>query len=312
MICSYAGQLTGLLSTVLVMAAAAYFALKGVFSVGMVIAFGHLIGNIVSTITAMPSIIANFRAARPLRLRFQELIRQREEGGTESLGELEEGIRLDDLSFGYEEGREVLRHLSFRFLPGRHYAVTGRSGSGKSTLLSLLLGYYHNYKGNIYFDGRELRQLKKNEIGTVMAEVSQETFLFHDTIRNNLTLYHEDYSAAEIEYAVEQAGLKELVESLPEGLSTVIGENGDNFSGGERQRFSLARALLRKSQVLLLDEFTANLDERTAREVEERVLALEGRLIITITHRMDPEILRQYDRVLTLEQGSITVNSSNG
>lgn len=302
MLCAYAGNFVGLLSTVLVMAMASYFSLKGLFSAGMVIAFGHLIGHIISPIVSMPSIIANFGASKPLLERFRNLLAQKEEAGIKKIDSFREEIALDGVSFGYEENREVLRKLSFCFRSGKHYAVAGRSGCGKSTLLSLLLGYYPDYSGNIFYDGIELRELKRECLGSIVAYVSQDTFLFQDTIQNNITLYDEKYTRQEIEAAVEQAGLKELVDSLPEGLSTMMGENGKNFSGGEKQRLSLARALLRKSKVLLLDEFTANLDKETARKLEARILALGGCLVITVTHRLEPDILQQYDGILELDQ----------
>lgn len=301
-LCAYAGNFVGLLSTVLVMAMASYFSLKGMFSAGMVIAFGHLIGNIISPIESMPSIIANFRASKPLLERFRNLLVQKEKAGTKKIDGFSEEIALDGVSFGYEENREVLRKLSFRFRAGKHYAIVGKSGCGKSTLLSLLLGYYPDYGGSISYDGIELRELKRECLGSIVAYVSQDTFLFQDTIQNNITLYDEKYTRQEIEAAVEQAGLKELVDSLPEGLSTMIDENGKNFSGGEKQRLSLAKALLRKSKVLLLDEFTANLDKETARKLESRILALEGCLVITVTHRLEPDTLQQYDGILELDQ----------
>ena len=356
----------GLLSTVLVMAMASYFSLKGMFSVGMVIAFGHLIGQIISPIESMPSIVANFRASRPLEKRFRHLLEEnittrnllprtdknaskekglskekarptKEEPSRENAlsrrkahdtkdadipkaNGFREEIILDKLSFRYGENineedtigqnpprqetfsREVLRNLSFRFRTGKHYAVIGKSGCGKSTLLSLLLGYYPNYSGSIRYDGVELRELTREYLGNTVAYVSQDTFLFQDTIQNNITLYHEEYTPQEIEAALEQAGLKELVDSLPEGLSAMVEENGKNFSGGEKQRLSLARALLRKSRVLLLDEFTANLDKETAEKIEEQVMGLKDCLIITVTHRLTPDMLSRYDGILDLTQ----------
>lgn len=364
MVCAYAGNFVGLLSTVLVMAMASYFSLKGMFSAGMVIAFGHLIGQIISPIESMPSIVANFRASRPLEKRFRhllgenitsrnllprtdkndsmekELSREKARPTKEELSRenalsrrkahdtkeadipkangFREEIILDRLSFRYGENineedtmeqnppmeetlsREVLRNLSFRFRTGKHYAVIGKSGCGKSTLLSLLLGYYPNYSGSIRYDGVELRELTREYLGNTVAYVSQDTFLFQDTIQNNITLYHEEYTPQEIEAALEQAGLKELVDSLPEGLSAMVEENGKNFSGGEKQRFSLARALLRKSRVLLLDEFTANLDKETAEKIEEQVMGLKDCLIITVTHRLTPDMLSRYDGILDL------------
>lgn len=311
MFCASAGNFVGLLSTVLVMAAAAWFSLKGRFSAGMVIAFGHLIGNIISPIVSMPSIIANFRASRPLSKRFQGLLgdtevysREKKYSGEETRypDRFREKITLDKVSFGYREGQEVLHELSFCFQAGKHYAVAGRSGCGKSTLLSLLLGYYPDYSGSISYDSVELRELPRECLGNIVAYVSQDTFLFQDTILNNITLFDEKYTLPEIESAVEQAGLAELVASLPEGLSTMAGENGRNFSGGERQRLSLARALLRKNRVLLLDEFTANLDRETARKIEERIMRLDDCLTITVTHRLEPDMRPRYDGILNLEQ----------
>ena len=213
-----------------------------------------------------------------------------------------EKITLDKVSFGYREGQEVLHELSFCFQAGKHYAVVGRSGCGKSTLLSLLLGYYPDYSGSISYDSVELRELPRECLGNIVAYVSQDTFLFQDTILNNITLFDEKYTLSEVESAVEQAGLAELVASLPEVLSTTAGENGRNFSGGERQRLSLARALLRKSRVLLLDEFTANLDRETARKIEERIMRPDDCLTITVTHRLEPDMRPRYDGILNLEQ----------
>lgn len=340
MVCAYAGNFVGLLSTVLVMALSSYFSLKGMFSTGMVIAFGHLIGQIISPIESMPSIIANFRASRPLEKRFRNLLKENlpsqhlltqmpkatKDAGLPKSNEFRKEITLDKLSFRYKENRnggrpievnlsgeegiliaeslprEVLSKLSFRFRAGQHYAVIGKSGCGKSTLLSLLLGYYPNYSGSIRYDGMELRELTREYLGNTVAYVSQDTFLFQDTIQNNITLYNEKYTPQEIEAALQQAGLKELVDSLPDGLFTMVSENGKNFSGGEKQRLSLARALLRKSKVLLLDEFTANLDKETAEKIQEQVMSIKGCLVINVTHHLTPDMYSKYDGILDLTQ----------
>ncbi len=312
-LCMIAGELIGLFSTVLVMGLAAYFSLNGMFSAGLVIAFGHLIGHIVSPITQIPSIIANFHASKPLLERFSALLEQKDDTGSKDLHDFRQAVALENLSFGYGEGKNVLQNLSFRFEADKHYLVVGSSGSGKSTLLSLLSGYYPDYNGSILIDGVELRQLKRESLSSLIGTVSQDTFLFQDTIRNNISLYHESYETSEIEAALEQAGLKPLIDSLPEGLSTVISENGKNFSGGERQRLSLARALLRKSRILLLDEFTANLDKETAARIEDELLQRTDCLTITVTHHLRPDSLHRYDGQLSIErQSPRSVCSNNG
>lgn len=207
-------------------------------------------------------------------------------------------------------GKKVLRQLSLRLEAGKHYAIVGSSGSGKSTLLSLLLGYYPGYDGKIYFDRVELNTLKRDALGEMIGVVSQDTFLFNDSIYNNIALYQDGYAKEEVVSAIRQTGLGELLDSLPDGVSTMICENGKNFSGGEKQRFSLARVILRKKKVLLLDEFTANMDEATAREIEERMLSWKDAMIVTVTHRLNPQILRRYDKILVLSQGSIVESGS--
>lgn len=308
-VCICIGQFVGLLSTVLVMAAAAYLCLQGMCSVGMVIGFGHLIGKVVAPVTAVPSIVANFRAARPLQRRFEALIARDGEAGREAAPEHVDGVALEEVSFGYQEGQEVLHGLSFRFDMGKHYAVVGSSGSGKTTLMSLLAGYYPAYSGEIRFGGTRLRDMGEGGRSALIGVVSQDAFLFNDTVENNITLYRE-YAPQEIRRAVEEAGLSGFVASLPEGLQTKVDENGKNLSGGEKQRVSLARAILQKSRILLLDEFTANLDEQTAGEIEQRLLSREDCLIIAVTHRLKPETLRRYDDILVLAQGRIRAAGS--
>lgn len=309
-VCGYVGSFVGLLSTVFVMALAAYFSQKGMFSAGMIIAFGQLIGQIVSPITMVPAVIANFRAAKPLQERFQNLIEQKGEKGTETITNLNDAVEFENVSFGYQKEKEVIHQLSVRLEAKKHYAIVGSSGSGKSTFLSLLLGYYQSYSGNIRFDSTELRNLRRDTLGELIGVVSQDTFLFNDSIRNNITLYQDNYTEEQVNDAIRQAGLSELVSSLPEGISTVIDENGKNFSGGEKQRFSLARVLLRNKKVLLFDEFTASMDEPTAKEIEGRLLARDDSMIVTVTHRLNPEMLRRYDNILVLSQGEIVETGS--
>lgn len=212
-------------------------------------------------------------------------------------------IVLSDVTFGYNKCM-VLNGCSYRFEKGKHYALLGESGAGKSTLLHLLACVYDNYTGTVSIGNMELKTAGRRSIAKKMAVVSQSTFLFHDTIKNNITLFDDSYSDEEVKLAAEKAGLAKLLRKLPDGLSTELTDDGNNLSGGERQRIGLARALLRNVDILLLDEFTANLDEQTASELEENVLS-QNKTILAVTHRMQEEVLSKYDCVLKMQGGKV-------
>lgn len=303
-VCSCVGEFVGLLSTVLVMAAAAYFSKKGMFSAGMIVAFGSLIGHVVAPITSMPGVIANFHAAKPVKEQFEKILAK--EKIQDASGEMlpEGDITIEGVTYGYGE-KKVLRDCSYCFEKGKHYVLLGSSGAGKSSLLNLLAGIYQNYTGKIAVKGVDIKNVSRRGMSDAVTMVKQDTFLFNDTIRNNITLFREGYSEQEIADVVERTGLKKLVASLPDGLETMIQENGSNFSGGEKQRIGLARALLRGSQVLLLDEFTTNLDPAIAQELEDHILKGKDKTIITVTHQQTEEKLRKYDQVVVLKDGKL-------
>lgn len=303
-ICARVGEFVGLLSTVLVMAAAAYFSQKGLFSAGMIIAFGHLIGNVVSPITSIPTVIADFYAAKPIKEQFEKILEKERLQDTDGEALPEGNITLEGITYGYGE-KKVLRDCSYCFEKGKHYVLLGSSGAGKSSLLNLLAGVYQNYAGKITMQGIDIKNVGRKNMSNAVTMVKQDTFLFNDTIRNNITLFSDDYSEQEISDVIERTGLKNLVASLPEGLETTIQENGSNFSGGEKQRIGLARALLRNSQVLLLDEFTANLDPVIAQELEDNILKRKDKTIITVTHQQTKEKLEKYDQVIVLKDGKL-------
>ena len=171
----------------------------------------------------------------------------------------------------------------------------GKSGSGKSTLLKLLAGYYPEFEGKICTD--EIAALPDR-----LAMIHQKTFLFNDSVRNNLTLW-KSYTENEISEVIKKAGLKEVMEHLPQGLDTIIEENGSNFSGGECQRLAIARALLSGKDILLMDEATSALDEQTTNDVENSILSLENITCISVTHRLSRENMKKYSAVLKMDNG---------
>jgi ABC-type multidrug transport system fused ATPase/permease subunit len=217
----------------------------------------------------------------------------------------EHGISLRDLSFAYEPaGPRVLDRINLDLPQGGEVAIVGPSGAGKTTLLHLLVRFWDCQEGRILVGGRDLSALDAGKWRQMVSVVSQQTYLFHATVRENLLLARPEASEAEIVRAARQAQLHEFIESLPEGYYTWIGERGLRLSGGERQRLAIARALLKDAPILLLDEPTANLDAVTEREVLRSLQALaEGRTVLVATHRLVG--LEDVDQIVVLDGGRI-------
>lgn len=214
-------------------------------------------------------------------------------------------ITFNEVSFSYHNGAEALKGVNLTFEKGKCTALVGASGSGKTSVVSLLLGLYMPQKGKVMIDDKDIRTLTLDALRGCFALVSQETFLFNDSIRNNL-IYGTKQIVTEDELlqTVRKARLEDLLESLPEGLNTIIGDRGVKLSGGEKQRLAIARAMLRKSPVLIFDEATSALDSTTERKVQEAIEeASLGRTTIVIAHRLST--IRNADKIIVLESGRV-------
>lgn len=275
---------------------------KGV-TAGVVIVFVQLMNYILNPISQVPLLWSNRKAAIALMEKLSDALSENvREEGREKLNVFSEKIEVKDLTYGYEPESPVLKDLDVQFDAGKSYAIVGGSGSGKSTLLNLLMGSSSNYQGEICIDSVSIKNIESESLYQLMTSVQQNVFVFNDTIRNNVTMFHE-FSDKEVTLALERSGLSEFIEKRGEDF--VCGENGANLSGGERQRISIARALLRKSPIILVDEATAALDAATARAVSFSILNLVGMTRIVVTHRLEEAILRRYDKILVMKNGII-------
>ena len=213
-------------------------------------------------------------------------------------------IRYEDVSFSYAEGLPALSHVSFHAHPGETIALVGATGAGKSTLVNLLVRFYEFTSGEIYIDGKPIREYGLRTLRESIGVVTQESFLFNGSIRENLLMGKPAASEAELWRAVDAANARSFIERLPKGLESVVGERGVKLSVGEKQRLSIARALLKDPPILILDEATASVDTATERLIQEALEHLmANRTSIVIAHRLSTIV--GADQILVLDRGRI-------
>lgn len=220
---------------------------------------------------------------------------------TVELKEFESGIEFKQVGFHYEDDeKQILNNINLTLKKNGKYLVVGPSGGGKSTFLRLLRKYVNPTEGEILIDGYNMMDVKKEDYFGLIANIEQQVFLFEDTVRNNITLYKE-YSEDEIMKAMKDAGLSDFINGLPEGLDSIIYENGKNISGGERSRIVIARALLSKARILFMDEAFASLDMERAKEIEKTILGLKDITVINVSHVIFQDTKNSYDKVITIK-----------
>ena len=289
-----------------------------VMLVGLFLAFdGRLTMGTVSTAASMANFVitpchqiaqcwAKIKSSQGIRQRLETAMAepQAAEQG-EPIGHID-SIQCETVRFAYPNTAEpVLKDASLTVDAAQKVALVGESGCGKSTLAKLLFQYYPDYSGDILFNGRQVRTLDRTALYRRVGYIAQTAYLFHDTIRNNICL-HEDFPDEQLAHAIAAAGLTDWVASLPDGLDTVISENGKNLSGGQRQRIGIARLALRSYDLIIADEITASLDPDTSQQVMENLIAMPC-MVVAITHDVAGSFMHQFDKVYRVEHGVVRV-----
>ena len=303
------GAVTGIIAQLGVFLAGAYLALSGKgLTAGAVILFVNLMNFIIEPVAELPGLLAARKAARGLIDKLADALAQDEtQPDGVPIAPLTRELRFEDVRFSYDGETEILHGVSAVFEAGKAYAVVGASGSGKSTLLNLLTSPGMAYEGNILLDGTELRTASSESLYETVSLIQQNVFVFNASIRDNVTMFRS-FPPEELAQAVRRAQLEPLIAERGEGY--LCGENGSGLSGGEKQRISIARSLLKHASILLADEATAALDAQTAHQVTDDILSLSGVTRIVVTHTLEQAALRRYDGILVLKDGRIAESGS--
>lgn len=308
---AFADGLSGIflaVSSLIVLGYGGYLVIGGVMSLGSLIAFEVYQVRLFGPIQNLLGIYFQLQRVRASVDRVFEYleypVESAREKGKVRLSTISGGIELNNVTFAYPDGDEVLSGLNIVVPAGKRYAIVGPSGSGKTTIVDLILGFFEPGLGSVRVDGTDLGSIETRSLTRLTAVLTQEPVLFHATIAENISYGRRKTSREEIISAAAKAGIHELVESLPSRYETVIGDKGVRLSNGERQRIAIARAFLKEPDLLILDEATSSLDWMTDRGVQESLRDLMvGRTTIIITHRLS--MIDEVDRILVLEGGRI-------
>jgi len=285
-----------------------YFVIQKRITIGEMIACVQLMNNIISPLINILSKVNSLNSTKSIS---KNLIYINNYNTTDNIEKVEvektffsKDITFEDVNFRYTPERKIINNFSFQFKQGGKYAIVGKSGSGKSTLIKLLIRYFDNYEGSIKIDGVNINDIKTENYFKIISVIHQNVFVFDDTLENNITLYSK-YREEELRQAMALSGLNELLDNVTEGLNTQIGEGGNSLSGGEKQRISIARSIIRKAPVLVMDEALASLDNQTAWDIENSILDIPSLTCINVTHKLNCKILKKYDAVIVLKNGEI-------
>lgn len=277
-------------------------------TIGMLFSFIIYSSYVTQPIFALMNIGYNFASIVPSAKRYFELIEMEREGSIKKLTKLKPKevlgkIEFKNVQFSYENKKDVLKNINFQINPGEKVAIIGSNGSGKTTIINLLLRFIEPISGQILLDGKNINSINLKNYRELISLVSQEVYLFNTTINDNVIL-NSKKSEKEMNSIFKEIGIDKFIEKLPNKVENVVGERGITLSGGERQKISMARALIRESKILILDEATSNCDVQSEIEINNIIKnGYKDRTIIVITHR--PDVLEKVDKIILVDEGEI-------
>ena len=304
-------QLSGMIVFLVAFGGGMYLVFNGYTTIGSVTAIVQLVNFVVMPLNEVGMGMSKFREGQATLDAFEvKDVTELQTGETKEY--FDDVISFSNIDFSYPNTEEkIFNHLSLKIQKGEKIAIVGMSGSGKSTLLNLLLRFYDVTSGHISIDNQDIQAISAESLYNLMTIVQQDVYIFDDTLRANITL-NQFFTDEEIKQAVQQSGLESYVLENESGLQALCGENGSNLSGGQKQRLSIARALIRKTPILLLDEATSSLDNQVTTEIENSILDIQDLTALVVTHKLNENILKKYDRILFMKGGVIVEDGSFG
>lgn len=287
-----------------------YLMYKKSISIGIAIIIIQLSTHIVGPVKTSISLINQIKSVSLIGKKVEDILNVNNESEeSEEIKNFRDCIDIKDLNFSYTKERNALKNINLKFERNKKYAIVGESGCGKSTLIKLIMRYYNEYEGKITIDNKDLNKIYSSDLYKTISMIQQNVFMFDDSIKENIRLF-SNYSDESVIESCKRSGIMGLINRIEDGIDSLVGENGNKLSGGEKQRIAIARALINETKILILDESTSALDNETAYSLEKSLLNLENLTMIVVTHKLIKNLLTDYDEIIVMKDGMVIEKGS--